>query len=763
MQPALLVCLLHILGALALAAIPEVESPPTQDANLNVHQVEDLTSSVSGTPMPSATSAPPQATFRPPGACSNILYKTPVYEFGNVHAEVTFRANGSTQAPYYHANFTVWDAANRLALFCDWGVLYWSSYQDDGYSRDACRYVGTDYKGDFEQQMHLQVQLFGVEDTGGRVIRLVQYWYCTQGNGSYPLLIQSKAEAEIVVSCPSSGDRDGPYACNVTTPLPVTANTTWTPPTLPPENQRLVPRPSPSPQAANTGISPPPAEDCTSASFTHPDWTLTDAAYTSYFKGATPGESSLNFTLASSATGAQISCGWEGTMKDRTFYGDKGLMVLACSGVETPARSNDSVVPTYEWEKRILTIYHDWRCGDAQGSYSTNFSAYQSLTVPWYCVENNGKLCRSNPLTIRGQLTAPARIYQPELPPPPALPSNMSVAGCTARSGGPGWQIAKFWFNQTRLTELRGADRDRLTRNSLQRRVMEVELRNVANNYVTSCTITSDKVNDGVGGWSRCELEAAGAGGGYRIETFIQFNHSYTGRSTFSWNQTWYCSDTDPSVPLVFSATAAAVPFCGWTNTTIEDACTVVPPANPFPPSAQCTHTYSTRWCAVGIYEPGSGAIRNPYRIHTGTLTSTSQIPLANLTAPTTDINTNSCTIASLARGPVTWRLKQQPSTPLLTTAWPSSKDPRSAETKFRALLESSALPGKVTTLRAISFGDSDDEMTPWLPFWQPAYVYPRHGLPEGVTNFTMRFDATTGYAEMGMGWVCGDRSPGRP
>ncbi len=105
-------------------------------------------------------------------------------------------------------------------------------------------------------------------------------------------------------------------------------------------------------------------------SFTHPDWTLTNAAYIAYFKGASTSESSLNFTLTSRTTGAEVRCGWEGAMKDRTFSGDKGVMVLACSGAETPARSNDSFTPTYEWEKRILTIYHDWRCGDVQGNYS---------------------------------------------------------------------------------------------------------------------------------------------------------------------------------------------------------------------------------------------------------------------------------------------------------------------------------------------------------------------------------------------------------
>lgn len=185
------VCLLQVTWALAAATTSSGPgSPPSQDvANHHVNQVDDLgsTATEASTQPAFITPVGPPAGFQPPSPCGSSSFKTPVYEFSNLHADATFRVNGSTNPPYYHTNFTVHDMANNYSLACDWGVSYWSSYQDDPYFRDACQYIGANgFRGDFTHQTHLQVQLFGVQDDSGRVLRLVQYWYCAQENGSYP-------------------------------------------------------------------------------------------------------------------------------------------------------------------------------------------------------------------------------------------------------------------------------------------------------------------------------------------------------------------------------------------------------------------------------------------------------------------------------------------------------------------------------------------------------------------------------------------------
>jgi hypothetical protein len=337
------------------------------------------------------------------------------------------------------------------------------------------------------------------------------------------------------------------YVCNMTTPLPVTINARWMPPTLP--SAQLVPRPMMTPNTnASRGLNPPPVQDCTDMSFTHPDWVLDNVVYVSGQQPMRPNikTSSFNFTLTSRVTGVRMLCQWEGALGDETFVADKGLMLLACSssqGGPDLFRSRDKVVSEYSMALRQLRIRHEWICGDIQGSHFTEFSAKKSLAMPFYCADDGGSTCRTNRLTIRGDLTKPVSLGTPETNSPP--PPNMNNPGCTANSGAPTWTVTKFWFNQTRFGRTQG--NQSLASTEPQSRIIEFEIRNLANQYTTNCVIADRALDDVTDRWFRCGPENSAQ---YELETYVKFNVS---EAVVYFNQTWFCSDTDPAAPYVYN------------------------------------------------------------------------------------------------------------------------------------------------------------------------------------------------------------------
>ncbi|KAK3382679.1 hypothetical protein B0T24DRAFT_20325 [Lasiosphaeria ovina] len=321
------------------------------------------------------------------------------------------------------------------------------------------------------------------------------------------------------------------YACDVSTPLPVTAATAkWTSPTLPTGSAQLVPRPSP-PYVAKS-MDPAPQKDCTDMSLAHPDWTVNDAVYV---PGSASGidvteSTSLNLTLTSRALSLGFQCRFTG---NATGTGDATVLQLSCSrdsSTPDPYGSQSVFAIEYKPSDKSLKIRHDWLCGDPAGKYIADYRASKTVTIPFTCAGDAGGVCRTTKVVVRGELLRSLKLTPSFFPAPP----NADTKGCTANSAAPAWVISRFLY--TEISSILIFNGAQLGGTADVAKTLEVELRNTANNFTESCRLGSE------GG--RCLNGNYPAEGQRSIETHVRFNLA---ESNVSVNQTWYCNDTETS------------------------------------------------------------------------------------------------------------------------------------------------------------------------------------------------------------------------
>jgi hypothetical protein len=217
-----------------------------------------------------------------------------------------------------------------------------------------------------------------------------------------------------------------------------------------------------------------------------------------------------------------------------------------------------------------------------------------------------------------------------------------------------------------------------------------------------------------------------------------------------------------PRKRLLFTGTGSLnTPYCGWTNTTIRDACAGGGLTRP--PQYQCVYHYFTHWCAIGSYT--NGQINFSQKLVRGSLTRQERLPSFNsLTEPDPVPGQYSCTVASLGRGPVVWNLTSVDylNDIFLRTDWPAIDRVSiyASETTFRLSLDNSALPGQLIG----GIGAGTTSLTPYLPDFEPTRTFETMGLPsKNVLDCKVRFDPTTGYLEVNSSWYCNDKKPSSP
>lgn len=714
---------------------------------------------------------PAAAPSRVVNPCANPDFRPPIYELSDWNVTREYK-NASGEYPNtFQIRVTLRDTANNYTMKCageheitrSAGFLaerYTYCAPEDGFGDDSFQPLVS--------VSHYEDTLTSGSGPGHRNqdsrVYLQQYWFCTPGANftTYPRVYKAatgnSAPNSFNITCPqrTGSETNKPLACNVASVS--TIDVGFTPAWSRNQTEPLVSRPSPPPPPER-GLSRKPLADCTDLSFTHPDFIFESGGlYVPSPKGGDSKEGAiLSLYVKSRVTGIRNYCVYPGDRPDSAAM----VMDLACAPafgtVSDP--SNSVFRMQFYFGRRDMRIQHDWSCGDTAGTYSRNYTAEKVFVPPFYCPEGDGGACRTNQHTVRGVLYRPAYI----VPEPVAPPPGADKTGCTALSqSSPEWILHGFKFEEKRDWWVYVDHRDGTTPpyNSGDltplppvstwgpaTNTISIQLRNKANGYGISCNFTVSDADLAAKKWLRCYSDSQ-----TWIDTHIQFD---VATAQLRINQTWYCSDTDASKPILYEgAVSTRVQFCGQTQGTLIDECVNTDPRG-------CDYHFFTRWCSSGrrddtVVLPADTTIA-------GTTTRTIRLPANALLDPDPNPNEWSCTADSLGK-PVVWTLKETLPEGFFSTVWLYMSQIADPYSNLHFDLHNSALlrrpgGGVLTRVRAWS-----RPLTPYLPSWRPAEAYVSSTMPfENVLGWALRFDGDSGYLELNHTWYCNDKNPGMP
>ncbi|GAB1317059.1 hypothetical protein MFIFM68171_07269 [Madurella fahalii] len=376
-------------------------------------------------------------------------------------------------------------------------------------------------------------------------------------------------------------------------------------------------------------------------------------------------------------------------------------------------------------------------------------------------------------MTLRGSLTKPVSLTPAPIPAPP----NTDTPNCLVNSQHPYqpiWTLTRFLYQATK----RGVDNFPAAGevNGVlfpYNRTLEIELRNEANGFTQSCAFNDPILDNVTDRWWPCSYAKSPHTFPQRaIETYVQFNRD-TGRLKV--NQTWYCNDTQQAAPYMITAhgslpESVSALVCGVSNSTaFQVICqTLIAPI-------YCDVLFSAQWCSLGGDRDGRG---RPLGIR-ASQTAVQRLPDNALTDPDPVPGQWSCTAASVARGPVVWRLQTRDY--LALTAWFGHWKSDQMYTKLRFDLNSSVFWGRPGggVLRDVgiqqTWGSDASRLTPWLRGFDPTHTFRSRNQFEGrydaglgadfynPLDWSVRFDLSTGYMELNNSWYCDDKNPSMP
>lgn len=723
-----------------------------------------------------------------PNPCNNADFREPAYHIANI--AIAKRLTDENEPDWGPAirfwatlNFTLRDIANNYTLECkstpksaSSGWKHWGP--------DCAPAVGG--KPESKQVVtlfHFNPATLLENKSSENPVRLVRYWYCDkpESGQSYPEVYQSKIEFFLNVTCPDERTKDIPIECSVPQNAAISKNE-WQPTGAWPGTPKLIPHPIAA--SPPQGLNPPPAEDCTRMSFARPDWELSNSSYQR-------GTAKVGFNLASRASGARVSC------QGVDAQGES--VQVDCVSLTQGLDSRSQFTVGFEKHNETLFIQEDWVCGDVNGTYSTNFTAIAQTTLQGL---NN------NNTTIKGRLTKPVSLT----PGPVPIPLNIDAPGCLSRtkesSTKPLWTLSQFLWQVTNVTASNGFLFPGTPYFTNPRAyILQVTLHNEANNHTQFCNISDYGLLTNPGKWWPCHSQPPPhTFPKYQLETYVQFNANLQ-IPTLSINQTYFCrsssssasspagsssSSNDPEPPVMISALGTVYPgslICGSsTSTAYNLICT-----GPFLSQGPCNITYTANWCALTPVSDTNGH-GWPQPIY---VSSHATPPALNITTlpggdeltsgPDPDPYKWSCTVNSIGRGPIKWRLRTATESDgrwrkyFAATAWfDGGSDVTTSEYGFDlissvfeghpngnwrtgGLIENVGANSYVTTLT-----------TPWLTGWDPTVEYGSEGQPSwypgwdveamyNILEWKSRLDMTTGYLEVGASWYCDDFDPERP
>ncbi|KAK1751131.1 hypothetical protein QBC47DRAFT_464326 [Echria macrotheca] len=717
-----------------------------------------------------------------PNPCLDSTFQTPVYDFLDWNVTRVY-LNASGEYPNtFHIAVRLRDSANNYSMNCagDHMIRNTGPFEQ---RYTPCAPEGGFNDNSFQPLVSFELyepilQESSIPNWAGQdlnsKIGLQQYWICTSpaDPSSYPRVFKATVRDDIRLACPArNGSATGErIQCNTKTPGSLRAD--YTPKYDASLTPVLIPSPF-DPPPAEEGLHPAPPRDCTDLSLTHPDVIVEDGVLLQIGPQGRSGTNmtghSLQLNLTSRVTGVSHSCRWGEAWNQTEISGDRNLtLVLRCT--PPPAAPPDpfgSVFSmTFAPSTGSATIRHWWQCGDMGGTYSRRYGTYALYTMPLYCLDGESQTCHANRHTVKGQLQEPAQYDPVDVPPPPGA----SKAGCTASSLAPQWVVRSFRYEERRRYRSEAANTTVTPPTEWKYKykpgiTISLDLLNKANDYAVSCSLV---VPENTTSWQRCFPDTGRAQ--YYIETYVRFDPA---TAQLSVNQTWFCSDTDPSQPLLYEgALSLRVPYCGETAETKRDVCE----RRTFGVRG-CDMFTLTRWCQTGKYNMNSDSLEPVNMTAGGTTVRTSRLPANALVDPDPDPNVWSCTADSLGR-PVTWTLSQFRPSGFFHTYWlymsAVSAPPSVLSFDFaNSAFSRRSGDGDGGLIRHVEA--NTPALTPFTPEWRPAASYGQRDDPwwnfgfggrfpfDNPLSWRMRFDAATGYLEMNHVWYCNDKNPDTP
>lgn len=435
----------------------------------------------------------------------------------------------------------------------------------------------------------------------------------------------------------------------------------------------------------------------------------------------------------------------------------------------------------------------------------TNFTAVARVVIATYRSGNNTLL--ADPMLIHGTLPDLNNFVPARIPAPPGA----STPGCTARSQSNRedvFTVTKFLYQATNIstawpygtiiggTPYYPSDSNPWPHN----RTLQIEFRNEATGLLSSCTFSDPVLNSPydetlASRWWPCPLlSPAPPPSGPQKHSFpvyevqSHFNFNFTSR-VLRLNQTWFCNDTQSAAPYRFRGGADGSYFpstlgmlvAGRSVSTAEHVQCGVQGAWQFP--VYCDVTYTARWLSLGGDREGRGSGMGLR----GQGVSQKRMEGYALTSPDPAPGRWSCTVASLGRGPVVWKLDSTAYGYMVRTSpWfgqTAYKFEPLLPTKLRFDLLSSVFadrPGsKGGAIRGIAMNsylgyynrEGFSHLTPWLEGWDPARTWEsedrfkkdRYYYDQGwdfyeFLGWRVRFDIAKGYMELEHSWYCDDK-----
>ncbi|KAK4167472.1 hypothetical protein QBC43DRAFT_142349 [Cladorrhinum sp. PSN259] len=268
---------------------------------------------------------------------------------------------------------------------------------------------------------------------------------------------------------------------------------------------------------------------CTTNSFTIPSWLIEDFQAVS-----STNSTAVSFQARNRATNssAELRC--------RLTRGNATSQPCAIRGSERPLFASLQLEKAYA----RLRVEETWSCNDLNPQKPVRFTAIGDGALSINCTEDLSagiETCRPTsraPLLIKSALISPVEINPTYV----VGPLGHDTQGCAVNSSTPSWEVGASELSL------------RTNNGTVEGGTGFIQIKNNVLGYTATC---NGDFPTGSGFYPlQCFTQStSGPREKYHIQTVPEFNPQ---TFTLSLNETWYCDDANPAVPVVITAHATS-------------------------------------------------------------------------------------------------------------------------------------------------------------------------------------------------------------